>query len=154
MNKISKLVISILLPAAAGTIGSLFTFSAIPTWYAALTKPAFGPPNWLFGPVWTILYLMMGIAMFLVWQKAKAVKPYLRVFIIQLILNALWSIVFFGQQNPGLAFVVIVALWLAILWNIILFLRVSKTAGWLLVPYLLWVSFASILNYSIFALNR
>lgn len=136
----------------AGVIGSVFTISAIPTWYAGLVKPDVRPPNWVFGPVWTTLYALMGIAGYLVWSKRRGQA--LRIFGVQLVLNATWSIIFFGLQSPGWALVNIVALWLAIVGTIKEFYRVSKPAAYLLVPYLVWVSFASYLNYSIWVLNR
>lgn len=136
----------------AGVIGSVFTVSAISGWYATLAKPDLRPPNWVFGPVWTTLYALMGIAAYLVWSKRHGQA--LRIFGVQLVLNATWSIVFFGLQSPGWALVNIVALWLAIVWTIKVFYRISKPAAYLLVPYLLWVSFASYLNYSIWILNR
>ena len=146
----------------AGIIGSVFTVSAIPAWYAALIKPDVWPPDGVFGPVWITLYALMGIAAYLVWsiyiksdgRAKKRAKQALTIFGVQLFLNATWSIVFFGLQNPGWAFVNIVALWLAIIWTIRVFFRISETAGYLLVPYLLWVSFASYLNYAIWVLNR
>lgn len=140
----------ILLCQAAGAIGSIFTFSAIPNWYAYLNKPFFNPPNWIFGPVWTTLYTLMGIAVYLVWKKRKGIPFW---FWVQLVLNALWSILFFGLQNPILAFVGVVFLWLSIFLTITSFYRIYKTAAYLLVPYLLWVSFASLLNASIALLN-
>jgi translocator protein len=125
-------------------------------WYATLTKPALSPPNWIFGPVWMTLYALMGIAVFLVWAKGgdrKDVHVALLVFGIQLILNALWSIIFFGLHSPGWAFADIVILWFAIVWTMTLFYKISKPATWLLVPYILWVSFANYLNYSLWILN-
>lgn len=151
-----KLIIAIVVCQFAGVIGSIFTVSAIPTWYATLAKPALNPPSWVFGPVWTALYALMGIAAFLVWNKGwgrKDVRRALTVFGIQLVLNALWSIIFFGLHSPGWAFADIIALWLAIVWTMVLFYRISKPAMWLLVPYILWVSFATYLNYSIYVLN-
>ena len=140
----------ILLCQAAGTIGSIFTFSAIPNWYAYLNKPFFNPPNWIFGPVWTTLYTLMGISVYLVWKKRKGIPFW---FWVQLVLNALWSILFFGLQNPILAFVGVIFLWLSIFLTITSFYRIHKTAAYLLVPYLLWVTFASLLNASIALLN-
>lgn len=140
----------------AGIIGSVFTVSSIPIWYASLIRPGFSPPNWIFGPVWTTLYALMGIAAFLVWRKGlpnKDVKVALGLFLGQLVLNSLWSIIFFGLQNPGAALVEIIFLWLAIVATIVAFARISKLAAWLLVPYILWVSFAAYLNYSIWLLN-
>ena len=151
-----KLIIAIVVCQLAGVIGSIFTVSAIPTWYATLAKPALNPPSWVFGPVWTALYALMGIAAFLVWNQGwgrKDVRRALTVFGIQLVLNALWSIIFFGLHSPGWAFADIIALWLAIVWTMVLFYRISKPAMWLLVPYILWVSFATYLNYSIYVLN-
>ncbi|MBI2036014.1 tryptophan-rich sensory protein [Candidatus Microgenomates bacterium] len=146
---IPKLILSVGVCLGAGVLGSIFTFSAIPTWYQTLNKPFFSPPNWIFGPVWTILYILMGISLYLVWQK-RGVPA---VFWIQLILNALWSILFFGLKNPSLALVDIVALWVAIFLTIKAFSKISKPAGNLLIPYILWVTFASILNLAIVLLN-
>jgi translocator protein len=156
LHSFFKLIIAIFISELAGILGSIFTFSAIPTWYATLTKPALNPPSWIFGPVWITLYALMGIAAFLVWKKGwdrNDVRKALSMYGFQLILNASWSIVFFGMQNPGWALVNIVALWLTIVWTMILFFKISKPAMWLLVPYILWVSFASYLNYSIWILN-
>lgn len=140
----------------AGVIGSLFTLPAIDTWYAALARPAVSPPAWVFGPVWTTLYTLMGIAAFLVWRRGfekREVRHALGIYAAQLALNAAWSYVFFGRQSPGGAFLVIVLLWVAIVATIVSFARVSKPAAWLLAPYLLWVSFAGYLNYAIWMLN-
>ena len=134
----------------AGAIGSIFSFSAIENWYAYLNKPFFNPPNWIFGPVWTTLYILMGISVYLVWKKRKGIPFW---FWIQLVLNALWSILFFGLQSPILAFVGVIFLWLSIFLTITSFYRIHKTAAYLLVPYLLWVTFASLLNASIALLN-
>lgn len=156
LNNFLKLVIAIGISELAGIVGSFFTVSAIPTWYAGLMKPALNPLAWIFGPVWTALYVFMGVAAFLVWKNGwerKGVKIALGVFGIQLFLNAIWSIIFFGLKSPGWALVDIAVLWLAIIWTMIVFYRISKTAAWLLVPYLLWASFASYLNYSIWILN-
>jgi benzodiazapine receptor len=149
--------VSIVACLAAGAIGSIFTRQAIPTWYATLDKPVFNPPNWLFSPVWTLLYILMGIAAFLVWRKGlenKQVRIALIVFLVQLVLNALWSVAFFGLESPLYGLIVIVALWLAILVTVLRFYRISLTASVLLWPYLLWVSFAAVLNSSIWLLNR
>ncbi|MDQ5928028.1 MAG: hypothetical protein QG633_466 [Patescibacteria group bacterium] len=151
-----KLVVAVVVTQLAGIIGSLFTFSAIPTWYATLTKPELNPPSWVFGPVWTTLYLLMGVSAFLIWQKGwarKDVKIALSVYGVQLVLNALWSIVFFGMQNPGLALVNIALLFVSIVATMVLFYKISRPAMYLLIPYILWVSFASYLNYAIYALN-
>lgn len=153
----TKLIVSIVACLAAGAIGSVFTRSAIPTWYATLQKPVFSPPNWLFAPVWTLLYILMGIAAFLVWRKGlenRQVRIALIVFLIQLILNALWSVVFFGLESPLSGLIVISILWVAILVTVIKFFRLSRVASALLWPYLLWVTFAAGLNASIWLLNR
>jgi tryptophan-rich sensory protein len=148
--------VAILICEAAGIIGSVFTMNSIPTWYVSLVKPALNPPSWVFGPVWTLLYALMGVAAFIVWKKARSERrgnQALWIFGFQLLLNAAWSIVFFGLQDPELALVVIALLWASIVWSMVAFHRISKTAAWLLLPYLLWVSFASYLNYSIWLLN-
>jgi len=152
-----KLLFSIGVCLLTGASGAIFTSPAIPTWYAQIRKPSFNPPNWLFGPVWTTLYIMMGIAAYLVWRSSNAEprkKKALLIFLAQLALNALWTPLFFGLHNPLAGLVVIIILWLAILLTIILFWKISKTAGALLLPYLAWVGFATMLNASIFLLNR
>jgi translocator protein len=154
---IPKLVVSVVACLAAGAIGSVFTRSAIPTWYATLQKPFFSPPNWLFAPVWTLLYILMGVAAFLVWRKGlenRQVRIALILFLIQLVLNALWSVVFFGLESPLYGFIVIVVLWVAILFTALKFYRISLASSVLLWPYLLWVTFAAVLNSSIWLLNR
>lgn len=156
INNFFKLIIVVGISELAGIIGSFFTISAIPTWYTGLVKPALNPPSWIFGPVWIILYALMGIAAFLIWKNGlerKDVRMALGVFGIQLFLNAIWSIIFFGLKNTGLALIDIILLWLAIVWTMVVFYKISKPATYLLVPYLLWVSFASYLNYSILILN-
>ncbi len=150
-------LIAIVISSVAGAIGSLATMPSIPTWYAGLRKPWFNPPNWIFGPAWTILYIMMGIAAYLVWEKGwdKAeVRGALIIFAVQLILNALWSILFFGLHSPLYGLVGIILLWIAILITIIRFFVLSAAAGWLMIPYLLWVTFAALLNLSIMLLNK
>ena len=152
----TRLAICIVLCESAGIVGSLATFSAIPTWYAALAKPAFAPPNWLFGPVWTILYASMGIALYLVWQKGlekPEVKKAAAFFGVQLVLNVLWSLLFFGLHNPGLALVDIALLAVMIVATAVQFKKVSATAALLLLPYLAWVVFAAALNFGIWRLN-
>src|SRR4030042_365468 len=152
-----KLVVSIVACLAAGAIGSIFTRQAIPTWYATLEKPVFNPPNWLFAPVWTLLYILMGVAAFLVWRKGfenRQGKIALIAFLVQLVLNALWSVVFFGLQSPLYGLIVISVLWVAILYTTLQFYRISLAAGVLMLPYLLWVTFAAGLNESIWLLNR
>jgi benzodiazapine receptor len=155
-GNIIKLLISVIICECAGLIGSIFTTGAIPTWYASLQKPAFTPPNWLFAPAWTTLYLLMGIAAFLIWRKgldSRQVRTALIIFTVQLVLNILWSIFFFGLESPLSGLIVILLLWLAILITILVFRKISPAAAWLLVPYILWVSFATALNASIWVLN-
>jgi translocator protein len=147
----------ILVCLLAGFIGSIFTTPSIPGWYAGLTKPSFNPPNWVFAPVWTTLYVLMGLSGFLVYEKGpkkREVRKALAVFAVQLVLNALWSIVFFGAHMILGAAILIVVLWAMIVITIRLFSRISKAAACLLVPYILWVSFATVLNISLFVLNR
>jgi tryptophan-rich sensory protein len=146
----------IILSQLAGALGAVFTFEAIPSWYASLEKPFFTPPAWVFGPVWTTLYLLMGIAAYLVWERMgenKVAKQALYLFGTQLALNSAWSIGFFGLRSPLLGMVIIVLLWLAIVGTMRAFTKVSATAGNLLVPYLAWVSFATLLNAAILILN-
>lgn len=141
---------------AAGVIGSLFTFQAIPTWYASLVKPEWNPPGWLFGPVWTILYTLMGIAAYRIWRlgaKKKAVRQALVLFSVHLAANSLWSIIFFGWQNIPLALVEIILLLGLIIAVALKFYRLDKLSGYLFVPYLIWVSFATYLTYTIWRLN-
>lgn len=152
--EIKLLVFSILLPLLAGFLGSYFTLSSIDTWYQTLNKPFFNPPNFLFGPVWTILYILMGFSFYLVLtSKSKKKDLAVKIFFVQLFLNLLWSFIFFGLQNPVLAFLEIAVLWIAIFMTIKLFLPISKNAVYLLIPYIAWVSFALILNLSIALLN-
>jgi benzodiazapine receptor len=151
-----KLVICIGACLAAGFIGSMFTTPAIPTWYAGLVKPPFSPPNWVFGPVWTTLYVLMGIAAYIVWRKGTGtaqVRSGLTLFTIQLIFNLLWSVFFFGLRSPLAGVIIIVILLVLILLTMIRFFRVSILAGWLMVPYIVWVTFASALNIAVWVLN-
>ncbi|OGF47614.1 MAG: TspO protein [Candidatus Firestonebacteria bacterium RIFOXYC2_FULL_39_67] len=152
-----KLTASIIICELIGILGAIFTMPAVKSWYMEINKPSFNPPNWIFGPAWTTLYLLMGIAFFLIWEKGlknSKVKNAAVVFIIQLIVNFLWSVIFFGGRSYFGGLITIVILWLLILANIIMFYRISKPAGLILIPYILWVSFASILNYYIFILNK
>jgi tryptophan-rich sensory protein len=151
MNKVIKIIVSVLICQSAGFIGSLFTTPAINTWYANILKPSFNPPSWLFAPVWTALFFLMGLALYLVWEK-RAIKPMI-VFFIQLFLNITWSFLFFYLHSPFYAFLEIILLWLAILATILVFSKVSKAAAFLLLPYWLWVSFAGFLNFTIWQLN-
>jgi len=156
-SDILKLILSIVICQGAGFLGSLATTPSIGTWYKTLAKPSFSPPNAVFGPVWITLYLMMAVALFLVWKRgagAAGVKSALVLFFVQLALNTLWSVLFFGLHQPMWAFFEIVALWIFILLTLIAFWRISLPAGLLLVPYLLWVSFASVLNFALWRLNR
>lgn len=151
---IGLIVLLVVCFAAAG-IGGAATTSKIPGWYAALTKPSWNPPNWIFGPVWSALYCCMAVAAWLVWRQhglAGARLP-LALFSVQLFLNVLWSCLFFGLQNPGLAFAEVLLLWASIAATMVLFWRRSAVAGILFVPYLAWVSFASVLNFTIWQLN-
>ena len=154
--EILKLAVSILICQLAGFIGSIFTRSSIPNWYASLAKPSFNPPNWLFAPVWTTLYTLMGIAAFLVWRRGidnRPIRIALVIFIIHLIFNTLWSVAFFGFRSPLAGLIVISILWIAILLTILNLFRVSIAAGLLLIPYILWVSFAAVLNTFLLILN-
>lgn len=144
-----KLSVSIAICLLAGIVGSLSTIPEIPNWYSSLNKPAFSPPNWIFAPVWTTLYILMGISLYIVWQKRKIPT----IFWIQLILNAGWSYIFFGMKNPLFALIELVVLWVCILLTIRAFSKISKTAAYFLYPYLAWVSFASILNLAFVLLN-
>ncbi|MEK7573151.1 MAG: TspO/MBR family protein [Patescibacteria group bacterium] len=138
----------------AGAIGSLFTTPAINTWYVTLNKPSFNPPNYIFAPVWTILYILMGLSFYLILvSKEREKQTAVMFFVLQLILNVLWSLVFFGLHSPLGALITIVLLWISILMTIINFYKISKPASYLLIPYILWVSFASVLNLSIGMLN-
>jgi len=154
LKESGKLILAILLCQLAGVFGSLFTMPAIPTWYASLNKPSFAPPGWLIGTIWVILYTLMGISLWLVWISEKKRKTRATsMFKFQLILNALWSFLFFGLKSPLYGLIGIIMVWAAILATIILFYRIEKKAAYLLVPYLVWVSIATILNYLIFVMN-
>lgn len=147
-------VLCILAPFVAGGVGALFTTPNIASWYDLLIKPSWTPPSWVFAPVWTTLYLLMGIAAFLVWRAGKSERVFsVSLFFAHLAVNALWSVLFFGLHQPLYALAVIVMLWFLILWLILLFRTQSRTAAWLLVPYLLWVTYASTLNLGILLLN-
>ena len=142
-------------PGTAASIGSAATFSSVDSWYQTLDKPSFNPPRWVFGPAWSALYVLMGIADHLVTrERTEAAKNAKRIYRVQLVLNALWSVLFFGLRSPLAALVEIVLLWVAILMTIAAFWKVSKPAAMLLVPYFLWTTFATVLNASIWAKNR
>ncbi len=145
-----RLMSAVVVTQGVGLLGAVATAPKIGSWYAGLDKPIFSPPSWLFGPVWTVLYVMMGVALYLGWQK----KSDLKWFWIQLGLNTLWSFLFFGLESPGLAVIEIIVLWLAIVLTIKSFWVKNRIGGYLLIPYLLWVSFASILNGAVWWLNR
>ena len=155
---IVKLVVACAVPFLIGIMGSLFmTADTLGNWYANLHKPPFNPPNWIFGPVWTTLYIMMGISAFLIWQKGldnKIVRIALVCFVVQLFLNAIWTPLFFGLHSPLLGLIDIVLLLNAIIVTVFAFSKISRPAALLLIPYLAWVSFATILNASIYLLNR
>lgn len=155
MKKLLPLLVSIVIAEAAGIIGSVFTFSEITSWYATLVRPSFSPPNWLFGPVWTTLYCLMGISAFLIWQKRKTrvARAGLVIYAVNLVANSLWSIVFFGLHRPDLALIVIFVLWSTIVIMIKRFWPINQLASLLLIPYLLWVTFATFLNFTIYRLN-
>ena len=156
MRKPIRLIVVVLLHVLVGAVSGLFTASSVKTRFVTLNKPSFNPPSYVFAPVWTTLYIMMGIAFYFVWisvtDKAQQRKA-MTVYFIQLFLNFCWSFIFFYKQRPDLAFIEIVFLWISIVATLVLFYRISKPAGWLLVPYLMWVSFASGLNYAIWQLN-
>ena len=156
MNNTVKLVIALALPLLVGFTSGMFTMEGVKTWYLTINRPTWNPPNWVFAPVWTTLYILMGIALFLVWKSdSSAELKYIAIalFVVQLFLNFCWSLIFFKWQQPGWAVVELAALWITILLTIFAFAQVNKIAAWLLVPYISWVSFAGILNYTIWRLN-
>lgn len=156
MRKPTKLLVSIIGCELVGILGTPFTTAAIPTWYATLNKPFFAPPNWLFGPAWTLLYFLMGISFYLIWKqntKSKNVQIAKKFFFSQLFLNFIWSPIFFGLRSPLLGLIVIVLMWALIITTIYKFHPLSKWAAYLLIPYLLWVTFATTLNGAILLLN-
>jgi len=148
-----RLIVSIAVCLGAAGLGSLLATPALRPWYASLNKPDWTPPNWLFGPVWTILFVAMAIAAWLVWRKVGLTAVPMQLFLLQLLLNVGWSALFFRLRSPGLAFAEIVMFWLAILATSIEFWKAAPAAGWLLLPYLVWVSYAAALNCSIWRLN-
>ena len=156
MSNTFKFIISICIPLLVGFTSGFFTITGVNSWYQTIEKPSWNPPNWIFGPVWTTLYILMGISLYLVWKSSaewRIKKTAILLFSLQLLLNFFWSYIFFNQQQIGLAFVDIVLMWFSILATIILFSRINIAAGWLLVPYISWVSFAAILNFTIWRLN-
>ena len=151
-----KLAVSIVICQLAGIIGSFFTSSSVSSWYLQLNKPSFSPPNWIFGPVWITLYTLMGISLFLVWKKGiekKDVRAAVMIFGLHLFLNALWSFLFFGLQNPFIGLIGILLVLISLLVVIRKFYSISKKSAYILIPYLVWVSFATLLNFSIWILN-
>ena len=156
IKEILRLIVSIVIVFLVGAVGTVYTLKEITTWYVALAKPSWTPPNWTFGPIWTTLYILIGISLYLVWREGldrRDVRIALLVFAVQLILNVVWSLVFFGTHNIFGGLVLVILLWISILANIVVFYRISKPAGLILIPYLIWVSIASYLNYSVFLLN-
>jgi tryptophan-rich sensory protein len=149
------LAVFIVVCLGAGGLGAIATTPEIEGWYRTIEKPSWNPPDWIFGPVWTTLFVLMAIAAWLVWKPAgfKAPAAPLSLFAVQLVLNVAWSWIFFGLHQPGWAFIEIAVLWLTILATTVAFFRCSQVAGWLLVPYLAWVSFAAVLNFTIWRLN-
>ncbi len=157
MHNLLRFVVSIAAPLIVGGLSGIATARSVADWYPTLRKPAFNPPSWVFGPVWTALYILMGIALYVVWRhgwERPEVRWAMALFAIQLALNGLWSVLFFGLRTPGLAFLEILILWLAIVATGVAFWQTSPKAGALMVPYLAWVSFASVLNGAIWLLNR
>jgi translocator protein len=151
-----KLLISLIIPQLVAAGGAYFTITGVGSWYTQINKPDWNPPSWVFGPVWTTLYVLMGISFFLVWKSGATPtvkKTAIFFWMAQLVANFFWSFIFFGQQAIGLAFLEILLLWVFILLTIFSFAKISKLAAWLLVPYISWVSFAAILNYTIWKLN-
>lgn len=156
INNFLKFLISIIICQLAGAIGAVVTYPSIKGWYNSIQKPSFNPPNWIFGPAWTILYILMGLSLFFVWKtssKKNNIKPEIFIFTIQLILNIAWSFLFFGLHNPFIAFLGIITLWIFIVLTIYKFQEINKLSALLLIPYLLWVTFAAFLNFSIWRLN-
>jgi benzodiazapine receptor len=156
-SDIVSLVVAVVIPLVVGGLGGAATAPAIPTWYEGLNKPPWNPPNWVFGPVWTALYILMGVAAWLVWRQGwdnPQVQVALTIFGVQLLLNLFWSLIFFGWRSPSWAALEIVVLWGFILATTALFYRVESVAGLLLIPYQLWVTFAAVLNVTVWQLNR
>jgi translocator protein len=156
MNNIFKLILSVIIPVAVGATSGFFTVTGVNSWYQTINIPSWNPPSRIFGPVWTILYVMMGIALFFVWKadiQGEFKKKAITFFAVQLLLNFFWSIIFFDQHQIGWALAEMIVLWIFILFTIFAFARINTAAAWLLVPYISWVSFAAILNYTIWKIN-
>lgn len=151
-----SLIINLAIPLAFGVAGALLNQRSVDTWYAGLNKPSFNPPNWIFGPVWTFIYILIGVAAYLIWQKRSQIVHLPRtiaVYFIQLVLNLLWTFLFFYAHKIGASLIEIVALFVVILINASVFYKIDKMAGLLFIPYAIWVSFATLLTYSIYSLN-
>jgi len=150
-----KFLISVLLPLSLGAIAGMFTSQSVPEWYAILNRPSFNPPNWIFGPVWTTLYILMGISFFLIWKQeaSKVRNRAILIFLLQLLLNFAWSFIFFYFNMIGLALVEIVLLWISIVMMLVVFYKIKPIASYINIPYLLWVTFATVLNASYYILN-
>ena len=156
MSNSLRFILALAIPLAIGSSSAFFTVTGLDSWYQTIQKPSWNPPNWIFGPVWTTLYIMMGVALFLVWKQQDqnaAQRTAILLFAAQLILNFFWSLIFFKWQQPGWAFAELAVMWVLIILTIFQFSKLSNTAAWLLVPYISWVSFAGILNYTIWKLN-
>jgi translocator protein len=155
VSKIIKLIVSLFLPLSVGAVAGMFTSQAVPIWYASLNRPSFSPPNWVFGPVWTTLYILLGISFFLIWKENPTRERNLaiKVFSIQMLLNFAWSFLFFYFNLIGVALIEIILLWISISLMIYLFYKIKPLAAYLNIPYLLWVSFATILNAGYYLLN-
>ena len=158
MNKsqIFKLIVSLTLPLGLGAIAGMFTSKAVPVWYATLNRPSFNPPGWVFGPVWTTLYLIMGISLFLIWKQSASKERNVAIFafLFQQILNFAWSFIFFYFNMIGLALIEIILLWISIVIMLVLFYKIKPMAAYINIPYLIWVTFATILNAGYYLLNR
>jgi tryptophan-rich sensory protein len=155
-NQIFKLAASLLLPLGIGCVAGMFTTEAIPTWYATLNQPSFNPPSWVFGPVWTILYIILGISLFLIWElpPSKERRQAILIFMVQLLLNFCWSFFFFYFKIIGIALIDIVVLWVMIKYMLVRFHKIKPSAAYINIPYVLWVTFATVLNAAYFFLNR
>ncbi|MBX3006853.1 MAG: tryptophan-rich sensory protein [Melioribacteraceae bacterium] len=154
-SNIFKLIVSLIIPLSVGAVAGMFTSQAVPTWYASLNRPSFSPPNWVFGPVWTSLYILLGISFFLIWKESSSPKrnQAIKIFAIQMLLNFAWSFIFFYFNMIGIALIEIILLWFSIFAMIYLFYKIKPLAAYLNIPYLLWVSFATILNVGYYFLN-
>jgi translocator protein len=155
-SQIVKLIVSLLLPLGLGSIAGLITSEAVPEWFAALNRPSFSPPNWLFGPVWTTLYILLGLSFFLIWKQeaSRQRNQAIIIFFVQMALNFGWSFIFFYFNMIGLALIEIVLLWISIIIMLLLFYKIKPAAAYMNIPYLIWVTFASVLNAGYYILNR